>query len=270
MSNLIVCFDFDGTLVDDRGEIHPSDAEMLVAERQYPVTFIPTTGRPLHAVRRAFERNEIFVDRPIPLPLVLQNGAALYCSNEALLAHHPFAQDVQPRLVDAMLENPKISFLLFSLAKVHVMWPSEAAREMGRRFDVDTCRFTSDSPEQRFTKAVCISETPAPLQAFETQIRELPLELSYSLPTVLEVNQANIDKARGLRLLLDTLQLGDAEIIAAGDGENDLPLFDLARLSFAPETSPAAIRACVDHVIEVRETGLLAPILEKTERILNP
>ena len=73
----IVCLDFDGTLVDEEGHIHPYDVEIL-AEERHDVVFVPATGRPLHAVRRAFERHGLFADRPVPLPMVLENGAAVY------------------------------------------------------------------------------------------------------------------------------------------------------------------------------------------------
>ena len=71
----IVCLDFDGTLVDDEGRIHPADVEILANERS--VAFVPATGRPLHAVRRAFERHGLFAGGPIPFPLIVENGAAV-------------------------------------------------------------------------------------------------------------------------------------------------------------------------------------------------
>ena len=66
--------DFDGTLANREGEIHPRDAAILQARDRHPVRFILATGRPFHSVRRTFERNGIFVDRPVPLPLVPGRG----------------------------------------------------------------------------------------------------------------------------------------------------------------------------------------------------
>jgi hypothetical protein len=266
MTDLVICFDFDGTLVSSGGDIHPDDAAILNAQDRYPATFIPATGRPLHSVRRTFERNGILDDRPIPLPMVLQNGAALYTPEEALLSHHPFADDVQSPLLEAMMNNPEISFLLFTLGKVHVMWPSETTRQMARRFNLETRPFDAGSEDVQFTKAICIAETAKALQVFASDVAALPLEMRYSLETALEINQKDVDKAYGLAKILDALALVDVEVVAAGDGENDLPLLDRADVSFAPETSPQAIRQQVDHVIDVHETGLFAPILEMVQQ----
>ena len=71
----VVCFDFDGTLVDAEGHIHPSDVAILKAHAS--ITFVPATGRPLHAVRRTLGRHGLFVDRPISFPLTWIIGALI-------------------------------------------------------------------------------------------------------------------------------------------------------------------------------------------------
>jgi hypothetical protein len=45
-----------------------------------------------------------------------------------------------------------------------------------------------------------------------------------------------------------------------------LALFEMATLSFAPLGSPPAIQARADRVLDLREEGLLGPILEEIGR----
>lgn len=254
----VICFDFDGTLVDGEGRIHARDVEILGSET--PVTLVPATGRPLHAVRHTFERHGLFTDRPIPFPLVLENGAAVYEAGERLHTQHPFAPDVQAALVRAMLDAPRVTFLLFSLNTVRMLRPSEAGWQMVRRFALSTQPFSwKEGADAPLTKVVSIAETPEPLRAFAAETADLALERAYSLPTVLEFTRVGVDKGRGLEALLGERPAG-ARLVVAGDGENDLPLFDLADLSFAPEDSPAAIKARADHVVDVSENGLLEPV----------
>jgi HAD superfamily hydrolase (TIGR01484 family) len=255
----VVCFDFDGTLVDGEGRIHPSDVEVLGSDVR--ATLVPATGRPLHAVRHVLERHGLFAGRQIPFPLVLENGAAVYGAGERLREQHPFVPDVQADLVTAMLASPRVTFLLFSLDTVRMLWPSEAGWQMVRRFALSTRPFSQETDaDAPLTKVVSIAETPEMLHAFAAGIADLALERAYSLPTVLEFTRVGVDKGRGLGALLGERPAG-AKLVVAGDGENDLPLFDLADLSFAPEDSPASIKARADHVFDVREGGLLAPIL---------
>jgi HAD superfamily hydrolase (TIGR01484 family) len=205
------------------------------------------------------------VGQPIPLPLVLQNGAALYASGEILQAKHSFPLDIQAALIERMLSHPQVTFWLYSLSEVHVLWPTPVMETMAQRFDLNTQPFTPASRDRQFTKVVCIAETIEPIQTFAAEMAELELEQSYSLPTVMEINRVGINKGTGLATLLDALKLTGAKIIAAGDGENDLPLFDVASLSFVPDSSPPAICARADQLINLRESGLLAPILQQID-----
>jgi HAD superfamily hydrolase (TIGR01484 family) len=257
----VICFDFDGTLVNSDGLIHPSDIEILRSGSS--ATFIPATGRPLHAVRRVFGLHGLFAERPIAFPLILENGAALYRSDELLHSQYSFEPEVRDVLVRTMLDSPRVTFLLFSLDRVRMLWPSSAGWKMARRFGLTTQLYSPDHREDALTKLGAIAETPEPLRAFDAETAGVELERAYSLPTVLEYTRAGIDKGRGLSILLDSAPRSDSRVIVAGDGENDLPLFGLADMSFAPGDSPAAIRGRADHVIDVKENGLLAPIFRE-------
>lgn len=257
----VICFDFDGTLVDEEARIHPADVEVLASERS--VRLVPATGRPLHSVRRTFERHGLFVDGPIPFPMVLENGAAVYLENEVLCSQTSFAPGLQEALMSAVLSSEEMGFLLFGLDEVRTLRPNETLMAMVRRFDLDVRKFEPES-EGLLCKVAAVSDDPDVLREFEVRIAGLSLERTYSLPSVLELSTAGVHKGRGLRTLLeDSPEHAGAGVVAVGDGENDLALFELADLSYAPEGSPPAIQARVDRIIDVRERGLLAPILEE-------
>lgn len=257
MSKPILCFDFDGTLVDEHGHVHPNDIDILRNEDR--VIFIPATGRPLHAVRHAFQRNGLFSDKPISFPMVLQNGAVIYHPNEVLQQQTPFPVDEQTKLLEISQRHSQVCCLLFSVNQVEIMWPNPVAQRMVRRFDLDVQQFQRQS--NLYTKFVYIADAATAMAEFLTEIEAIPVEKSFSLPTVLELTKIGIDKGQMLVKLLDNLGLHDAQVIAAGDGENDLSLFDVADMSFCPNNSPAAIKACANTEIDITETGLLAPML---------
>lgn len=264
VNGAFVCIDFDGTLVDDEGRIHPVDVEVLANERS--VTFVPATGRPLHSVRRTLERHGLFVGRPIPFPLVLENGSAVYLENEVLLERHSFEPDLQEELMRAVRASARTSFVLFSLDEARVLRPNETLWALVRRFDLDAQTFDPDEKlPQPLCKIAVTAEDPETLCAFREGLSGLPLEQSYSLPDMLEVSPVGVHKGRGLNVLLKKAGRTDAEVVVVGDGENDLALFDQADLSFAPHDSPPAIQARADHVLDLSEEGLLTPILREIQ-----
>lgn len=258
----VICLDFDGTLVDDAGHIHPSDVEILAEERS--IRFVPATGRPLHAVRRAFERHGLFLEEPIPFPLVLENGAAVYTENEVLRSKRSFEPDLQEALMEISLDSTSVRFLIYSLDEVRVLRPDDSLRAMVRRFDLDAQPFESgDEHAVSLSKVAATATDLETLHAFAAEVAELPLERTYSLPDVLELTPVGVHKGAGLATLLNGTERDGLEVVAAGDGENDLALFDLATLKFAPLSSPPAIQERADLVIDLNEEGLLAPILRE-------
>lgn len=265
----VICFDFDGTLVDAEGNIHPSDVEILASQRS--MALVPATGRPLHSVRRAFGRHGLFNGSPIPFPLVLENGAAVYGEDEKLRSQHSFDPDLQAELLRAVLASEQAGFMLHSLDEVRTVRSDDLLEAFIRRFDLDARPWDPDSDlaedwERPLTKVVITSKDPEAVGRFEAEISGLPLELTYSLPNMLEAGPAGVHKGRGLTDLLKEAGILDGEVVVAGDGENDLTLFDVATLSFAPADSPPAIRSRADRILDVRKEGLLAPILREIGR----
>jgi Cof subfamily protein (haloacid dehalogenase superfamily) len=73
-----------------------------------------------------------------------------------------------------------------------------------------------------------------------------------------EVTVEGITKATGVQLLLKHFQLAPEEILAVGDGENDLPLFKLAGHCAAMKNATDLVKEQADEVTEYsyREDGL--------------
>lgn len=261
-TSTILCIDFDGTLVDHNGHIHPADVEILQSERS--VAFVPATGRPLHSVRRTLTRHGLFVDEKIPFPLVLENGSAVYLAHEELLRQRSFEPDLQEELMRAVRDSTDASFLLFSLDTARALRANDALWAMVRRFDLDAQAFDLDEGlPQPLCKIAVMAGDPEDLRAFQSRISGLPLEQSYSLPDMLEVAPAGVHKGLGLNDLLEDAGQVGTEVVVVGDGENDLALFDQADLSFAPGSSPPAIQARADRVLDLNREGLLTPILRE-------
>ena len=194
----------------------------------------------------------------------MENGAAVYLENEVLRSQRSFEPDLQEALMEICLAATSLKFLIYSLNEVHVLRPDESLRAMVRRFDLETQPFESgDARTISISKVAATAADLETLRAFAAEVAELPLERTYSLPDVLEITPVGVHKGGGLMTLLNGTEYGDLEIVVAGDGENDLALFDLATLKFAPLSSPPAIQARADRVIDLDEEGLLAPILRE-------
>jgi len=256
----ILCFDLDGTLLDHHGRIHPRDVTLL-ADPNPPARFVPATGRSLGSVRRTFARNGLFAGQKIPFPLILQNGSILYAGGEQLVDYLPFAPEVQSTLVDLAGQYPQVAFLFMGLEEIHVLNTGSFGESEIQRFELEVESFRQGSRSLPFGKAMFISRSSNDLAAIGAAIQDLPVEAAFSMPTALELTPLGVDKGRGLQRLCSELGLDHTAIYVAGDGENDLPMLRLARVSFAPVNALEVVRQQVKTILEVSETGLLGPML---------
>jgi len=260
----LICLDVDGTLIDSQGYIHPKDRKIFASLSRHPgqpAWFVITTGRPLQAVRDMFTFNGLFIDQKIPLPLVLINGAAVYMPGEVLQAYFPFEEDIQAQLLAISRQNPQVSAFFFTQDQIDLAFPNQLGLYMVNRFHLEVRTFGLDSLSKKFCKLMLISPDIPLLYRLAAQMQELPVEIAFSDKTVLEINPQKVTKASGIRLLIDALGLDGVRLFAAGDGENDLPILDLADRSYAPSTAPTNVRDRVKQVVDVPFAGLLSPIL---------
>ncbi|MCE1254074.1 MAG: Cof-type HAD-IIB family hydrolase [Anaerolineae bacterium] len=259
MEKPVLCFDLDGTLVNERGEIHPQDL-LLLTQEPAPAVFIPCTGRLRHAVRGLFNRHNLYREHKLPFPMLLQNGSSLYGWNEQVLAYHPFPISIRQFFLDLILSTPEVTFLIFGEDRVYVQWPTVFSSAMIRRFDLEVELFNPQSG-LAFSKVMALCESAEVLARVAKLAQRDGIEQAYSLNLVLEFTPAGINKGNALSSLLNMLGLTNNIVAAAGDGENDLSMFSLTPYTIAPQTAPQQIRAQASHVINVAENGLFLPLL---------
>ncbi len=260
MTAPIICFDLDGTLLDEHQRIHPTDVEILQNTRD--VLFIPCTGRPMHAVTLMFHENGMFQNTPIPFPVVTQNGSAVYTPGEVTHAFHRFSKDIQSRLLDYFDRFPELSIMLMEEKRTVLMHPTDVGAYWMRRFNTHWEPYDDDCRSHAIGKATCITDSRELHVELKDYLQHLPLEIGVSMSTIFDINPRGVSKRSGVLSMMEYLGLSDMPVYAAGDGENDLDLFSLARKTFSPATSPVYIQQQSDYVVDVAQNGILTKMLE--------
>lgn len=74
------------------------------------------------------------------------------------------------------------------------------------------------------------------------------LRAQVSNPTYLEITRADVDKAEAVRRHCERLDIAPDDVVAIGDGPNDLGLFALAATSVAPASARAEVLAAATFV----------------------
>ena len=88
----------------------------------------------------------------------------------------------------------------------------------------------------------------------------LPLYLSDS-KYAFHINEKGINKAYGLKVALTTLKVDPRQVVAIGDSETDVPLYDICGFSIALDHAEESVKSKADHVVAGREgAGLVEAI----------
>jgi HAD superfamily hydrolase (TIGR01484 family) len=255
----VICEDFDGTLIDRQHRIHPADIALLEGDSE--VLFIPSTGRPLHALRHAFNEVGLFTNCKIPLPLVLQNGALTFFHEEVVCEYRTFPLPVQSELVMLAQRHEHLPFFFSGFDTTELVNPSPVADRHVARFQLKAHPLIPGPVQQPFCRMFTASDDQEALDAVVADTAHLPVDPVFSVPLVLEILISGVNKGLAARRLVERMGLGDARLFAIGDGENDRDLFAVADRVFVPSDAPENIRARADVIIDRSPEGILAPVI---------
>lgn len=102
------------------------------------------------------------------------------------------------------------------------------------------------------------------LKAEEDLVEKLgdKMDIFRSAPFFLELVPKGIDKAKSLTRLLAKINLTPSDMIAFGDGYNDLSMLKLAGMGVAMENAAPEVRAEADYVTLSNEEDGIAAALE--------
>ena len=112
---------------------------------------------------------------------------------------------------------------------------------------------------------------PTLLPALEVEMLEVlkgKAGVFRSEPFFLEIVPMGIDKAKGLAILLDQIGIRRSELIAFGDGYNDMPMLQFAGMGVAMGNAAEEIKKAADMVTESNNDDGVAIALENL--ILRP
>jgi HAD superfamily hydrolase (TIGR01484 family) len=260
MPTKIICFDLDGTLVDDSGKIHPDDIVILKTMPK-DVVFIPASGRSLDSVKRIFNKNGLFIQEKFPLPLILQNGSLVYGAGEQLLGYFPFPEVIQAQLIDMALKNDEICYLFMADKYIHRLWDHPDGIAATEKYDFKVDQFPPTTNHNMYSKVMCLASDHEALLSVAKSCQNIPIEGVFSMPTIFEITPFNVNKGTGLKYYLESAGIQNSNIIAAGNDQNDLDILRLADHSFVPVGSNAAstINDCI--IVNTTQIGILTSML---------
>lgn len=257
--------DIDGTLLNGRGLISDADREAIARARQTGVLVSLSTGRALKACLRIVD--ELALDGHL-----ISFDGALVSSPD--LSEEISVQPIDKAAVKQMVEfahQNKIDLELYSARHYFAerkTWSTQAHCDF---FGMESTILDFDGlwGRERIVKAGLVVTSAEEADKAELFRRHFADSLHFSpvmtpaYPGVVFNNilAPMVSKGKALEALASHLGVPLAEVMAVGDGSNDISLLSTAGLAIAMGNAPDEVKSAADHVtLGVEESGLAAAI----------
>ena len=221
----VVVSDLDGTLLNKDHKISARTADVVRRLSQQGIKFIFATGRHYDDVE--FIRASLGVD----MYLITSNGARVHDPKGNLIIEHNIDSELVRPLLDLRKEHE---------GKVHSNvyhqqdWLVELETEELLAFSGDsgfayTLMNLDDTPDTEVQKIFFVSREHEDLVPLANQAQALfgdRLSLTFSLPYCFEIMGLGVCKSTALKEVLKLKGYGLDDVVAFGDGLNDLRMLD--------------------------------------------
>jgi Cof subfamily protein (haloacid dehalogenase superfamily) len=258
----LVVVDVDGTLLDSQHRLPPRVAAAIRSTRQHGLAVALATGKMLRSVRPLIEAMDLRG------PQITLNGAALVLAETGQpLVYHPLREEDRHGAIELTRASaPDVLITHFMLDTIMVDQPDHPLLPVllsygEKQITPVPSLLADDLPPAAKILLVGTHEQLGDLRRVVTPILEPRLIVTTTAADFLEYFDPAAGKGNGLVALLDVLKLPHEAVIAIGDGENDLPLFEHAGLSVAMGNASADVQQAADLVIGSNDAAGVADFL---------
>lgn len=228
-----VAVDMDGTFLDDRKQFDHEQFDQLLTEfEKRGVHFIVASGRPYVRLKQDFKG---FADR---MDFVTLNGSRLIIKGKDAASYPMDRQDVLELIDDVQAEYGKMATMVFekNIAYLHSEVDKDE-RDFLAYFagNSDVIDDWNDLPEDDIYQITfgMDSKHAADVEEAFNKDHENKISAFASATFAIDVNVKGVSKGSGLERLLARMDMTGDDLIAFGDGGNDIPMLDFAKYSYA-------------------------------------
>ena len=249
----LVALDIDGTLVDGFGVMPP---EVRAAVRRVVAAGVPVvlaTGRSWLATQVVFEE------------LGLPPGWAVSSNGAMVVTYPPFEVKAESRFDPGPVVHKVAELAPHALIAVQdgIDWRVNRAFPEGELWG-EVFVESLEALASREVSRVIVRDPDSNEETFKALVEQLGLhEVSYFIgwSAWLDIAPQGVDKAHGLSVVCAQLGISRKDVLAFGDGRNDIEMLAWAGRGVAMGDAPAEVKLAADAVALRFDEGGLVPEL---------
>lgn len=256
----LIVTDLDGTALENWETLNQQTKEALIAAKEAGHIVVIATGRPARASLHFYE--ELGLDTPI----INFNGAYIHHpsddSFDDILSQIP--TEVIITLFDSELQDYIVNAFCEYKDHLYVLNQDDTVREW---FHIETCTSVKFGPFKEtldeHPNGFLLETKPGYAEKVMSFLRENYSDIvtcrnwDGDNNNIIEVFKSNTNKATAIEQLAKYFNIEQKDIIAFGDGDNDIEMLTYAEVGVAMENAIDKLKAVANHVTKTnKESGV--------------
>lgn len=242
----LLALDIDGTLLSSKGDVCDSTKDIIKRVQGENIIVTISTGRPIQGVYQYIELLDL------KAPIITYNGAMIIDSETQEVIYEQKLNDLDARQVIDLGNAYDTTMIVWSNNKLYVNHIDDNVREY-QTLSGETPIVIEDEETiytQGVTKIIWIS---TPEKLIELQ-KELSGTLNESITYVtskahyLEFFSQKVSKSKALAFIGSKFNIQKEEMIAIGDGNNDMDMIDYVGMGVAMGNATDAVKAVSNYI----------------------
>ena len=263
MKYKLMAVDIDGTLLNSKHELTGKTKEAIEKAVKKDIIFTLSTGRPVHGIKFLSELLNFNKD----FPVITYNGAMVVMSKSGKVLYDQKLKEKYVNEIESLCKENGTHMIIWSDNNLYM------TEENAYTMDYQKILNTGYTIVENFreiarggiTKAIWIDETEK-IKKLQGKIQEHfggTLNCHTSRPYLLEFVDKNASKAVGMEKIGEYYNIDKSEMIAAGDGYNDISMIKYAGLGVVMGNAPNDIKEIADFVTLTNDEDGLAYVINK-------
>ena len=242
----MIGMDLDGTLLKSDKELTQYTKDVLKRAIEQGIIVMPATGRPITGVPK-----ELLEFPGIRYAVTANGGRVIDLEKNEAIVEELLPHDIAEVMLDVFEHYDTFREIYFDGV-------GYASRE------VDDVRVKFDETKLPVDKIQALFTSVEDRDAARKEIEDVPgIEITGALPMNLEINAAGVNKGKAMIELGKLLGIPREEIMAFGDGNNDLKMLKEVGTGVAMENAIPSVKEAADYVTLSNDEEGVAKFIEK-------
>lgn len=266
----LVAIDLDGTLLDTNKEISEKNKTAIHMATEKGVKIVICSGR-VYSGARIYAKQLGIMD-----PIIACNGAIIRENTDGKVIYSDFMNTEDClRILDIFHENniyfhvyagetmltERLDYNSLKYYEKNKALPEKDRVEIDIVTDMERKLRELDGKVLKFVAVSDDSELLATVRKKLSVVETV--DVTSSNYNNFEVVNKGVNKGKALERLAEVLKIPPQEMIAIGDNENDIPMFDFAGLGVAMGNAEGCAKEAADYITAANTEDGVAKVIEK-------